>query len=551
LTNSRVWANVPPPFRAETVISLPNDRRVNTASDGGFGAPRRMSTNNRNLLMIGLTVLTSLGWATARDRVDADEPISQDTSAAAPALPERYLLLTNGQLIQGIVSQEGPEYLVAQRVGTMRFPKKRVEGAFGSVREAYQYRLEQLPERDSDERMKLALWCLHLKLTAEAREQLNKVLELNPNHAQAKAMSVSIEQAATRAVMRQRDPQVRQTRAPEMNGESPGTLDSAMVRRAQHGLGISDQPVIFDLPTPIALKRADEFARYVHPLLQSYCANCHDGQYQGSFQLVPMKSRADRIPGGLRANLDATLRLIDPKNPSHSELLSSTLRPHGTRGLRPRPIFPGSNDPTYKILATWVNNLCPPKNNDDAARAERGGSRTEPGETFAAERDSVGQERPDRGAPALPAVRGRAPLSAGMPAETKIPPPSPSAAGRGGSMPMSRNPADPEEFPLPFAITGVRPNLPTSDARPKAGSKASSPKPAADASSKAQALAGATTAAAGGPVKPVPPTDADKSADQATGKDGSGAPKKTKPLTLDPKLLERALQSRNAGRSGP
>ena len=35
--------------------------------DGGFGAPRRMSTNNRILVMIGLTVVGSLGWAALRD----------------------------------------------------------------------------------------------------------------------------------------------------------------------------------------------------------------------------------------------------------------------------------------------------------------------------------------------------------------------------------------------------------------------------------------------------------------------------------------------------
>ena len=33
----------------------------------------------------------------------------------------------------------------------MHFPKKRVEGSFDSIREAYLYRLEQLPDRDSDE----------------------------------------------------------------------------------------------------------------------------------------------------------------------------------------------------------------------------------------------------------------------------------------------------------------------------------------------------------------------------------------------------------------
>ena len=104
--------------------------------------------------------------------------------------------------------------------------------------------------------------------------------------------------------------------------------------------GVKDLPVIFDLPLPLAIKRTEEFTRYVHPLLQAYCAKCHDGQYDGDFQLVPIRGRADRTSDALRANLDATLRLIDPKNPSHSVLLSSTLRPHG-RGTKPRPIFPG------------------------------------------------------------------------------------------------------------------------------------------------------------------------------------------------------------------
>ena len=49
-----------------------------------------------------------------------------------------------------------------------------------------------------------------------------------------------------------------------------------------------------------------------------------------------------------------------PRILSHSVLLSSTLRPHGN-GARPRPIFPGSNDKAYKVLARWVNQLSAPK----------------------------------------------------------------------------------------------------------------------------------------------------------------------------------------------
>ena len=145
-----------------------------------------------------------------------------------------------------------------------------------------------------------------------------------------------------------------------MNDGRPEALDSAVLRNAQRGLGIDDMPVIFDLPMPLAIKRTEEFTRWVHPVLQVYCAKCHDAQHPGDFQLVPVKSRSDRSSNALRANLDATLRLVDPKNLSHSVLLSSTLRPHGN-GAKPRPIFPGSNDKAYRVLAQWVNHLSAPK----------------------------------------------------------------------------------------------------------------------------------------------------------------------------------------------
>ena len=44
--------------------------------------------------------------------------------------------------------------------------------------------------------MKLAFWCLNLKLTSEAKEILTEVVKHNPNNKQAKAMLVSIGQAA-------------------------------------------------------------------------------------------------------------------------------------------------------------------------------------------------------------------------------------------------------------------------------------------------------------------------------------------------------------------
>jgi len=508
-----------------------------------------MSTINRTIVVIGLAVAGSLGWAMARDAADLDEPVAPQSSPAVTprSQEERYLLLSNGQLIRGIVTEKDSEYLVEQRVGVMRFAKKRVEGAFSSIREAYEYRLAQLPKGDFDEGMKLAFWCLNLKLTSEAKELLADVARHNPTNKQAKAMLVSIEQAAARASVRRSDPEVRQTRAEGMTESRPAPMDPAIFSHAQREMGISDLPVIFDLPRPLAIKRSDEFFRVVHPILQGRCAKCHDGQYDGSFQLVPITKRADRTRDALRANLDATLRLVDSNAPAHSELLSSTLRPHG-RGPRPRPIFTGSNDPMYKILAGWVNSLSSPKASNDIPRADQSAARLSQAESFAADRNRAGSDPLNLGTEALSSNGMRSPRAAGTPDENKIRPPSRIESSR-GSIPDGQNPGDPQEFPLPFVITGTKPNIPAAGSVPKKSARPSSGQPAGNA---APIPAGASTARAGNSAKQGSPADPTASSDQAKGKTEPASAKKTsKPLTLDPKLLERALQSRNLNRQKP
>jgi hypothetical protein len=95
-----------------------------------------------------------------------------------------------------------------------------------------------------------------------------KVLALSPGHAPARAMLAKISPSGAATASRKVDPEVRQTRAEEVAEDRPGALDSAVLRRAQQRMGLSGLPVIFDLPQPLAIRRADQFARLIHPALQ-------------------------------------------------------------------------------------------------------------------------------------------------------------------------------------------------------------------------------------------------------------------------------------------
>ncbi|AMV36168.1 hypothetical protein [Planctomyces sp. SH-PL62] len=428
-----------------------------------------MIKSNRTLIVVAFSALGLAGWK-GQDPVEpGDAPPAAQASdettapAAAPASapatpPVKFVLLTDGRLIQGVVTEDPEEdkVIITQPVGAMPFPGKKVERIFATMQEVHAYKRDQVPEDDMDEQEKLAKWCLANGLSAEAQEHLELILKLDPKHIRATAMKTSIAMADARlARRREMDAGVQQAGA-EVVDPRPAALDMAVVRGARRGMGISDLPTIFDLPPNAALKRAQEFNNYVHPVLQAYCAKCHDERYDGAFQLVRLRNKSDQSLEALRANLDATLRLVDRDNPGHSELLASSLRPHGS-GPNTRPIFPGSNDRAYQILAAWVSNLrsrpAPNPLSGEPARTNSDGD-----ETFAADRSRISRST----AELSPAIGPEGGTFAPPPTRRHIEvPPMRYVPGQG----MVEDESDGADAPIPFAVSGVMPKLPAEGAQ--------------------------------------------------------------------------------------
>ncbi len=432
-----------------------------------------MSNTKRILLANGLLFAVSIGRAPGAC-ASADEPPARSPSPSTSADAERYLLLTDGRLISGKITHDDLQYTVMQKLGVIRFPKRQVERSFDTVQEAYRYRLERVPEDDPAERLRLARWCLNLRLTDEAKSQLENVLQISPEHDAAKAMLEQITRSELGRAERSRDKvdtAVRQTAAEDVAEDRAGALDSAVFRGAERRMGITGLPVIFDLPQALAIQRTEQYKQYVHPILQAYCAKCHNGEYDGDFQLVPTSTARQRTPDALRSNLDATLRQIDSNDPTRSELLLSTLRPHGM-GSRRRPIFTGSNDRAYRILAAWVHSLRPA--DGSAAGAAEGRPRAgETDQTFAADRNRTGAGLLE---PLVQGIRTGDPRrlpTIANPAGA-IPPGRPSRGLQGSAVPPDDRPqSDADEFPLPFMLGGPRPKLPSTTSAREAGRTAS------------------------------------------------------------------------------
>jgi hypothetical protein len=515
-----------------------------------------MITSRTTILIVALFTPALVGWTVGKANQEGPAIATASSAAASPAgeaSDQRpvIVLLRDGRIVKGVLSIEDGVYNLTQPVGVMRFPEKRVEKVFGSILDVYNHKLLQLPENDFDEGIKFARWCLEQKLEPEARRQLDAILKRSPKHGQARAMLAALDQAQARLANRLRDPAVQQTAGNlvrALDGERPSTLDNAIIYGARRGMGISDLPVIFDLPTSQAVKRTDEFAHYVHPVLQAYCARCHNESYEGKFQLVQIKSKQERTRDALRANLDATLKLVDRDYPPRSELLASSLRPHG-RGPNMRPIFQGSNDRAYQILATWVNKLRAAGGSEDAARSkqQQTSPAIEPGESFASQRVHATEETEPAGKTTGPFVTG--------PVINKTLPPVRVVPGKGLVADTS---VDPNEFPLPFAASGTKARI-DNQAMIVQSPNAKAVKPGGAAANDPAGSGRVTAESAAPGLKKAGfsySTDMNTKAVPASGSNDGRAAEETvpamkkprKPLNLDPAILQRALQLRNQGR---
>jgi hypothetical protein len=136
-----------------------------------------------------------------------------------------------------------------------------------------------------------------------------------------------------------------------------------------------------------------------------------------------------------------------------------------------------------------------------------------------------------------------------MPLDVDIPLPSRDGPGKTSK---AENQSGPDEFPIPFAVSGIKPKL--ADRPDAAGSKGlKSPVPqrsspldqsqGAETKPPARTVRPAPTGAGSLPPLPGGSVEADDADDVTAVKK-----KPRKPVKLDPAILQRALQLRNQGR---
>ena len=445
-----------------------------------------MSPQNRSLI-VGLAAPGLLWLATSVAFGQDSPPPLPGPSAPSPASPGTFqaLLLSNGKVVRGEIVEDKAAgvYRLRQSGGPVSYPRSMVQKAGASVDDLYQYQVARLPAGDSEERMKLVRWCLTEKLRLQAREQLETLQAMCPNSPEIDRMLFNVlasspdrppvDEALGRSGF---DPS-------NSKGQAPASLDPRVVGKVQKRF--TALPEIFDLPQAQAVKRANEFAEFVQPVVLQSCARCHNEKYSGSFQLVEIKVKRDwNNPDIARSNLDATLRLINSDDPSRSELLSAGLVPHG--GSK-NAIFKGPNDRNYQVLATWAKSLRPGRTVSKAGGD--GVIRTGLNSPDGAAPESFASDRANRPTP-IPSPSASLPPAAGSTGTPKLAGfdynAQAAAAAAMGATPRTivdsyeesaefvNGPGERPQFPTPYSVGGAkippRPKpAPSSKAKPPDG----------------------------------------------------------------------------------
>jgi hypothetical protein len=242
-----------------------------------------------------------------------------------------FLLLRNGEVLQGHVTQAGDVYLVATGDGAeLRIASKDVEMYCLDLDEAYVRKAAGIRPEDTTAHLRLADWCLCNGLLSRAADELLLVTAVEPDHPRLPLMERRLQMAVERPVS-----------PPLVSQQLPALVSLDELERTAR-----------ELP-PDAM---EAFAARVQPLLLNRCAAncCHGTRSESQLRLVRAASGRALTRRFTHRNLYAALQWVDRDDPQQSLLLTE---PMGAHGSLAGPVFSEREREQYDLLAGWVRRV--------------------------------------------------------------------------------------------------------------------------------------------------------------------------------------------------
>ena len=227
-------------------------------------------------------------------------------------LREQIVVFNSGKILAGRVTKSAGGCLIEQPDRRLWFQATEVKFVVNNMHEAYCKHRDSITVPKAETHLALAKWCLSYGLMDEARAELKKCLEINPEH---KESSLLLEQLAEK---------VRPIPPPEVDSLGGLSKETAM-----------------------------EFTSKIQPLLLNKCGNaaCHGNTSSNGFRLVGSRGGGLISRQSTERNLTEAMKQIDRESAGRSPLIQVAKSGHAGKG----PIFgdPATSE-QLKMLKTWT-----------------------------------------------------------------------------------------------------------------------------------------------------------------------------------------------------
>ena len=238
------------------------------------------------------------------------------------------LLLRNGNVIEGRILRSGDAYLISLASGArVRLPVNQVAFQGQDINEIYLRQEDSIAPGDVRQHLRLARWCLRMRLLTRGKEQLHVLRELVADHPELRRLE------------KQFDHVQRQVEQSRLDGDSPVPTQSRDVI----------EPFSIELP----VGTIEEFTHVIQPLLLNSCsaATCHGIRSRTTFQL-----RRNPWGGGMTRpftlrNLQASLAQVNGEEVESSKLMEYAMQAHGSDR---KTTWNGPNERQLVQLKDWI-----------------------------------------------------------------------------------------------------------------------------------------------------------------------------------------------------
>lgn len=248
-----------------------------------------------------------------------------DDSVFSESAPSKLIVLLDGRVIRGRITEVPGGYLVEDSRIHQVLPYASVRVAAASMDEAYVKQRDAMKQPTAGDHLQLARWCHDNQLPGPAAEQLAAALKLEPNRSEARALLLEVAAA------------------------SPGQFgDSIETSEAAAG------PASVMTAMGVTQGTQAEFVRRVQPILVNRCGNarCHGSASHNGLKLEYVRTGHRQQRSETERNLAAVLGQLDSKRPERSRLLSIPL---AVGGPEHRNVFSGRGGKTQADhLRKWV-----------------------------------------------------------------------------------------------------------------------------------------------------------------------------------------------------